>query len=121
MDSASYHIECQDLFKIYKRADLEVVLQGMREKGFQIVGADVRAGLPYSDFRPSARFALLLGGEASGLEGYLREAVDQVVHIPMRRTVESLNVAVAAGILLYGMKAGRGDPPPDNAGSREAG
>jgi tRNA G18 (ribose-2'-O)-methylase SpoU len=48
-----------------------------------------------------ARFGLLLGGEAQGLEEPYVRACDRRVTIPMRMGTDSLNVAVAAGIFLY--------------------
>ncbi|HSJ09784.1 MAG TPA: RNA methyltransferase [Longimicrobiales bacterium] len=59
-------------------------------------GADVTAIEPLS-----APFALLLGNEGAGLRDEARAACDRVLSIPMQGNAESLNVAVAAGILLF--------------------
>ncbi|MSS72383.1 MAG: RNA methyltransferase [Candidatus Latescibacteria bacterium] len=87
----------------FERVGLAETLNLLRRDGFRVLAADVRAGVSYRDVRPGGGMALLFGGEATGLEPEVRGLVDEVVHIPMRGEAESLNVAVAAGILLYGM------------------
>ena len=47
------------------------------------------------------RYALVLGNEAKGVSQEINEFVDQMLMIPMQNGVESLNVGVAAGILMY--------------------
>lgn len=94
------------IFRIpaFERVGLAETLGSLRREGFRILAADVRAGTSYRDVRSGGRTALLFGSEATGLEPEVRRLVDEVVHVPMQGDVESLNVAVAAGILLYGMQ-----------------
>lgn len=82
-------------------ANLARCLAGLKEVGVWIVGAD--AGGPRSLFETDLRggTALVLGAEGEGLRRLTREHCDFLVHLPMLGTVESLNVAVAAGICLY--------------------
>lgn len=70
-------------------------------RGLRIVATVPRSGLPMHevDLRPPT--ALLLGGEGHGLGADLLAAADAGVSIPMQPPVESLNVAVAAGLLVY--------------------
>jgi TrmH family RNA methyltransferase len=70
-------------------------------RGLRIVATVPRSGLPMHeiDLRPPT--ALLLGGEGHGLGADLLAAADAGVSIPMQAPVESLNVAVAAGLLVY--------------------
>ena len=56
---------------------------------------------PLANAKRPAKFALLLGGEAQGLEPQWVQACDRRLTIPMQRGTDSLNVAVAAGIFLY--------------------
>jgi RNA methyltransferase, TrmH family len=69
--------------------------------GVTVVGTSGQAGVACwdADLRPP--LALLLGSEGSGLPDELLAAADLSVAIPMTGTAESLNLAVAAGILLY--------------------
>jgi TrmH family RNA methyltransferase len=61
-------------------------------------------GTPVDALVPPKRMALAVGNEGAGLGPGLREAVEQVVALPMAAGVESLNVAVAAGIALWALR-----------------
>ena len=63
-------------------------------------GAD-SGGTPVGSVVAPARLALAVGNEGAGLSSSVREHVTQLVSLPISASVESLNVAVAAGILLY--------------------
>lgn len=56
--------------------------------------------------RPASRVAILLGSEGPGLSDAAIEAADSVWQIPMAAGVDSLNVATAAAIALFGMRCG---------------
>lgn len=72
----------------------------IRAAGYSPV-ATVVAGGEDPDTLGDGRWALLIGEEASGLPGDVLEASDRAVTIPMPGGIESLNAAVAAGILTY--------------------
>jgi TrmH family RNA methyltransferase len=79
----------------------ELALEHVRKAGLQSVATVTRAGrAPEAvDWRPAT--ALFLGGEGSGLPSPVVDGCDTRVTIPMRPPVESLNVAVAAALLVY--------------------
>ena len=81
--------------------NLARTLRWLREQGVWIIGADAAApaGLYQADLR--GPLALVLGAEGSGLRRLTRELCDVLVRIPMAGTVSSLNVSVAAGVLLF--------------------
>jgi 23S rRNA (guanosine2251-2'-O)-methyltransferase len=56
----------------------------------------------------SSGLALVFGAEGKGLRPLVRRTCDQLVSIPLSGSVESLNVSVAAGVLLYEAKRQRG-------------
>jgi tRNA G18 (ribose-2'-O)-methylase SpoU len=58
-------------------------------------------------YRPDDRIALLLGAECAGLTPDALGAADRLVRIPMRRGVDSLNVAAAAAVACYAIDAAR--------------
>ncbi len=67
-------------------------------------GADV-GGVDVATLGAPPRCALVVGNEGSGLSPHVRASLSQVVSLPITPLVESLNVAVATGILLYAMRA----------------
>jgi len=73
----------------------------MRDAGVRAVGAVAEAEASLYEEDLTASTALVLGGEAQGLRRLTRERCDRLVHLPMRGEVESLNVAVTAGICVY--------------------
>lgn len=85
----------------FQVTNLARTLRTLQEHGIWLVGAagEAEKGLFDADLR--GPIALALGAEEKGLRRLTREHCDLLVHIPMRGTVESLNVSVAAGILLY--------------------
>lgn len=76
------------------------VLVRLREAGYWVVGSDA-TGAPVAATRPSDRWVLCVGAEDRGLRAKTRSQVDEMVRIPMAEGVESLNLSVATGILLY--------------------
>ena len=66
-------------------------------------GADA-GGTPLEELQAPARLALVVGNEGAGLSAEGRARVEQSVSLPISSTVESLNVAVATGILLYQLR-----------------
>jgi TrmH family RNA methyltransferase len=61
-------------------------------------------GRPVDGLAPPARLALVVGNEGAGLKPSVRDACEGLVALPMAPGVESLNVAVAAGIALYALR-----------------
>ncbi|HEX6940802.1 MAG TPA: RNA methyltransferase [Longimicrobiales bacterium] len=76
------------------------LLAWLREHGFTLYGAD-SGGTDIGTVRIPNRAALVVGNEGAGLSPALRGAADALVAVPIAKHAESLNVAVAAGILLY--------------------
>lgn len=66
----------------------------------QIIVADANQGVIYSDSNLRRPVVLLIGGEAAGAGSESRKYADEFIRIPMPGTTESLNAAVAAGILM---------------------
>jgi TrmH family RNA methyltransferase len=62
------------------------------------------AGTPLGEVTPPTRLAVAMGNEGVGLSAELRARCSHVVSLPMAPGVESLNVAVAAGITLYALR-----------------
>jgi 23S rRNA (guanosine2251-2'-O)-methyltransferase len=67
-----------------------------------VYGADP-AGIPYEDPDYDGRVVLVLGAEEKGLRPRVASACDELVGLPVRGNVESLNVSTAAAALVYGI------------------
>ena len=72
-----------------------------RERGIQTICADVHASTGYNQVDWQQPSALILGPESSGLAREEINEANEAVRIPMHGPAESLNVAVATGVLLY--------------------
>ena len=72
----------------------------LRTHKFELWGADME-GADAGRLTPPQRIALAVGNEGAGLSAELSNLVDRTVAIPISGRAESLNVAVAAGILMY--------------------
>jgi len=76
-------------------------MEELKERGVWLVGLAGDGAQPYDavDYRPPT--AIVLGAEGEGLRRLVREHCDFLARIPMRGHVSSLNVSVAAGVVLY--------------------
>ncbi|MBM3124584.1 MAG: RNA methyltransferase [Chloroflexi bacterium] len=75
--------------------------QWAREGGYQMIGSSAHGEVDYRTLVPRIPWVLVLGSEQKGLTKQQAAALDVVVSLPMQGRVSSLNLAVAAGILLY--------------------
>lgn len=80
--------------------ELCAALDQLRTGGVEIVGADVHEGEPLDQAELGARTVLVMGNERSGLSPAVQKRCTRRVRIEGRGQIESLNVSVAAGILL---------------------
>jgi RNA methyltransferase, TrmH family len=80
--------------------DLVAALRQLAQAGLSIVGADAHAKRSLTELSWPPRAVLVLGSEAAGLAREVREMCDVTVRVVGRGAVESLNVSVAAGVML---------------------
>lgn len=80
---------------------LDGVLGLCQAEGLQLLVAEGRGGEDCWDVDWRKPTALVVGAEAAGIPAELRDAADRRVRVPLQAPVESLNVAVAAGVLLF--------------------
>jgi 23S rRNA (guanosine2251-2'-O)-methyltransferase len=81
--------------------NLARTLRWLKERDIWIVGTDDQAEQSLYGAKLTGPLAVVLGAEGTGMRRLTREACDALVSIPMRGIVESLNVSVATGVLLY--------------------
>jgi len=82
-------------------ANLAAALHWLKHAGVWIVGASADSPRSVYETRLEAPVALAIGGEGRGLRRLTRGLCDELVSIPMQGAVASLNVSVAAGVLLF--------------------
>ncbi len=83
-------------------------LEDLKKRGYWIYGLDERGAEAYDRVNFTEPTALVLGGEGKGLHEQVRKHCDVLVRIPMAGRISSLNVSVAAGIVLFEWKRRRG-------------
>jgi 23S rRNA (guanosine2251-2'-O)-methyltransferase len=81
--------------------NLARTMRELQEREIWITGADEQAAIDLHSAKLDGARALVLGAEGEGMRRLTREHCDELVRIPMRGSVESLNVSVSAGIFLY--------------------
>ena len=76
-------------------------IEWKKNNSVQLIGTSSRADSDYKNFQPKSPWILLLGSEQKGLSAEQMSACDARVSLSMRGRASSLNLAVAAGVLLY--------------------
>ena len=87
--------------KLARITNLARLIESLKKKGFWIAGLDAGSNKSIWEIDLTVPTALILGGEGSGLHRLVKEKCDYVVSLPIRGTVSSYNVSVAAGMALY--------------------
>ena len=86
---------------VARATNLARVQEELKERGVWCVGTAAEGETVYTDWDWTQPVAIFLGGEGAGLRRLLRERCDTLVRIPLLGKIESLNVSVAAGVILY--------------------
>lgn len=85
-----YRLPIEDVFSTLKNNQVEILATTLSSQS-----------VDYRQVLPKASFALVMGNEGQGISDFVSEEADQLVHITMPGQAESLNVAIAAGILVF--------------------
>ena len=97
--------------RVARETNLRRALERMKEAGVWAYAAEDRTSvraMSYTDLDLSGPVALVFGSEGRGVRRLVREGCDGAVSIPMRGAVSSLNVSVAAAVLLFEARRQRG-------------
>ncbi|HEY8562078.1 MAG TPA: 23S rRNA (guanosine(2251)-2'-O)-methyltransferase RlmB [Pyrinomonadaceae bacterium] len=86
---------------IAKVKNLNRLIEELKRNNIWVVGTSGDAAGGYADWDWNQPCALVLGSEGKGLHRLVAENCDALVKIPMRGKIESLNVSVAAGVILF--------------------
>jgi TrmH family RNA methyltransferase len=83
------------------KGKLEEWIADIKAQGVPVYGTALQQAVPYQEVKPADSFAFIVGNEGNGVRKELLALCDQNLYIPIYGQAESLNVAVAAGILMY--------------------
>jgi 23S rRNA (guanosine2251-2'-O)-methyltransferase len=86
---------------VARATNLSRLIDQLKERNVWVVGAAADAPMNYTDWDWTRVSALVMGSEGSGLHRLVREHCDALIKIPVLGHIESLNVSVATGIILY--------------------
>ena len=92
---------------VVRVTNINRTLEDLKKRGFWIYGLDERGAEDYDRVEFASPAALVLGGEGKGLHEQVRKHCDVVVRIPIAGKISSLNVSVAAGVVLFEWKRRR--------------
>ena len=84
------------------RMSSQALLKEIKEAVIPVLATTLsKDSVDYRELPPIENFVLVMGNEGQGITSLMAESADQLVHISMKGQAESLNVAVAAGILIF--------------------
>ncbi len=86
---------------VVRVGNINRALETLKQRGYWIYGLDERGGEDYDKVDYAAPTALVFGAEGKGLHEQVRRHCDALLRIPMAGEVSSLNVSVAAGVVLF--------------------
>ena len=86
---------------IVRVTNIAQTVDALKKAGVWVVGSAGDASCSYTEANFSVPLCLVLGSEGEGIRRLVKEKCDYLVHLPMLGQIESLNVSVAAGVLLY--------------------
>jgi len=92
---------------VVRVANVNQTLRALKEMGYFVYGLDERGDQDYGSLDWNERSVIVLGAEGKGLHDLVKRNCDALVRIPMEGKIASLNVSVAAGIVLFAWRGRR--------------
>ena len=90
-----------EFMPLIRATNLSRAIEQLKKAGFWVIGMDGYATQSLKDINKNAKIAVVMGSEGAGMRRLIQESCDLTVRLEMNPRVESLNVSVAAGIVLY--------------------
>ena len=97
-----------EYMRVAKVTNISQTIEKLKKAGLWVYGASME-GKNYSSVKMDGAVALVIGAEGEGLSQLVKKNCDQLVSLPQRGRIDSLNASVAAGILIYDCLRQRGD------------
>ena len=92
---------------IARVTNLTKTMVELKKEGLWFTGADMNAAVIFHESDLKGSMGIVIGGEGSGISRLVKEHCDQLIRLPMWGKINSLNVAVATGIMLYEVRRQR--------------
>ena len=86
------------------RTNIIDIIQKLKNEDYTILGTDVNNGISINEYRNNKKLAIIMGNEGTGINSSVKKIVDKNIYIPISNNCESLNVGVAASIILYELR-----------------
>lgn len=86
---------------ICKVVNINQAVDKLKDSGFVTVGSSLQESFPYDEVDYSDSIALIFGNEEKGIKRLTAQKCDKLIKIPMKGKIQSLNVSVAAGIIIF--------------------
>ncbi len=90
-----------NILPVCRSANLTATVEFLKNSGIKIVAATEKAKDYYTDLKLSGPLGVIMGAEDEGISPALLRAADELARIPIHGTIQSLNVSVAASLLVY--------------------
>ncbi len=87
--------------KVAQVTNINRLIEDLKSRNIWVIGTSADAKMDYTEWDWTSASALVMGGEGKGLHRLVAENCDVLVKIPLLGKIESLNVSVAAGVVLY--------------------
>jgi 23S rRNA (guanosine2251-2'-O)-methyltransferase len=87
--------------RVARVTNLVPLIDELKDRGVWVVGVEGGTKNVYSDFDLKIPLAVVLGSEGKGIRRLIKEKCDAIISIPMRGQINSLNVSVASGVVLF--------------------
>lgn len=84
--------------------DIKETIIKLQRDGYDIIGTDVSNGVSVDTLDKNQKMAIIMGNEGNGISFDIKKLVNKNIYIPMAENCESLNVGVAASIILYELR-----------------
>ena len=88
--------------KIVEVVNLSNTIRKLQDLGYWVYGAEAN-GVDYRSIKYDGKTCLVIGSEGHGLKQIVANSCDQIISLPMKGKINSLNASVAGGILIYEM------------------
>ena len=90
-----------EYIRVARVTNLVTLITELKKRGFWVIGVEGGTAADYTEFDMKVPLALVLGSEGQGIRRLVKENCDVLLSIPMHGKVNSLNVSVATGIVLF--------------------